>query len=179
MAKLTVKITSLTFLLFLVSSCFKKKIESETLKGKWEFSEYEFVQQSEGFNYDSINNRETISGEGYIEFTNDNLDQFKYVNGNLKLPRVFDDPLSVYYNNGKPVLFESDFYIETGVSYESLNLRNSYSGTVKNSIGGVLYEGITLKQPSKKKLIILIGYRDISNPNAHVEKQIIIELKKV
>ncbi len=174
-----IKITSLTILLFLVSSCFKKKIEPETLKGKWEFSEYEFVQNSEGFNFDSINSRETISGEGYIEFTNNNLDQFKYVNGNLKLPKVFDDPLSVYFNNGKPVLFETDFYIEKGVSYEPHNLRNSYSGTVKNSIGGVLYEGITLKQLSKKKLMILIGYLDISNPNAHVEKQIIIELKKV
>lgn len=175
-----IKITGLTIFLFLVSSCFKKKIEPETLKGKWEFTDYEFVQQSDGFDYDSINKRETISEKGYIEFTNSNLDQFKYVNGTFKLPMIFEDPLSVYYNNGKPSLFESDFYMETGGVYNSShNLRDMYSGVVKNSSGGVLYESVTLKLKSKNKLIIMIGQNDINNTTANSLKQIIIELKKL
>ena len=157
----------LLLVLILVSSCIKPKLEPDSLKGKWEYSRYEVVTHSknQGVN-DTINSRETIEETGFIEFLNSDLNGLKQLNGTLRFPS----------NSG---LLDSDFTLgEFQVQNTKYNSRNQYTGTVKNSIGNVLYDFMTIKLISKKKMLIQIGRKDEINPNETASKLIYIQLKK-
>lgn len=163
-----------------VSSCIKPKIEPDSLRGKWEFSKFDFVIYSKNVDAsDTINSRETITESGFIQFDNTVVNGEQQLNGTFRMPKNFNDPMSPFYNNGKPILVDSDFTMGTfEVSKSKYNYRNQLTGTVKNSFGNVLYEFMTIKQISKKKITIEIGRIDEVNPSETESKLIYIELKK-
>lgn len=139
-------IFSTTFLL----GCKKNQITQAKLAGNWKFSEYTYVE---------INNEPGDSSQSFSK--TEKVDGFLSLdasgNGTANWPIMqTTDPLSIYYNDSLPVMFESTVrcLIENGA--EKLNASDFTRADVVYGDLLLLNKTVYMKLLSKNKLNITI-----------------------
>jgi hypothetical protein len=139
-------IFSTTFLL----GCNKKQITQAKLAGNWKFSEYTYVEINNEPGDSSQSFSKTEKADGFL-----NLDASGNGTANWPIMHI-TDPLSIYYNDSLPVMFESPIRCLINTGEENLNSADFSRSDVQ--YGDVLQfnKVVFMKLLSKNKLSLTI-----------------------